>query len=81
MEKVFVSVPEAAHAMGLSVDYIYDLINDGKIPAQKFGRRKLIPIGWLHQQSHYVEPHTAHEKPSRHRAKRSFSRAAERAKT
>jgi len=37
------SVADAAHALGVSDDLIYDLIQQGVLPCLQFGRRKVIP--------------------------------------
>lgn len=39
----FVSVADAARALAVSDDLIYDLVDRGELPCTQFGRRKLIP--------------------------------------
>lgn len=43
MTPLFVSVPEAATALGVSDDLVYDLIERGDLPSTRLGRRKLVP--------------------------------------
>ncbi|MGH9166059.1 MAG: helix-turn-helix domain-containing protein [Acidimicrobiales bacterium] len=38
-----VSVAEAAEALGLSDDLVYELTERGDLPCLRFGRRKVIP--------------------------------------
>jgi excisionase family DNA binding protein len=38
-----VSVPEAAKMLGISRNFAYELIRQGKLPYVKFGKRILIP--------------------------------------
>lgn len=37
------SIAEAADALGLSDDLVYDLTERGELPCLRFGRRKVIP--------------------------------------
>lgn len=44
MEKrLCITVPEAAEMLGISRNFAYELVKQGKIPAIIFGKRKLIP--------------------------------------
>jgi excisionase family DNA binding protein len=43
MDKLIVSVPEAANLLGVSDDLVYELTERGDIPCIRLGRRKLIP--------------------------------------
>ncbi len=36
-------MPEAAAMLGLSRNFVYDLVKQGQLPVIKFGKRKLIP--------------------------------------
>lgn len=38
------SVAEAAHAIGISTAFAYQLVHRGELPHVKFGRRTLIPV-------------------------------------
>jgi excisionase family DNA binding protein len=42
------TVDEAAHLLGLSRGVVYQYVRDGVIPAQRVGRRWLIPRRRLH---------------------------------
>lgn len=42
-DRLVLSVAEAAEALGLSDDLVYDLTERGELPCLRFGRRKLIP--------------------------------------
>ncbi len=41
--RLVLSVSEAAHALGVSDDLIYQLTERGELPCLRFGRRKVIP--------------------------------------
>ncbi|WP_415927066.1 helix-turn-helix domain-containing protein [Mesorhizobium argentiipisi] len=41
-EKLAYSVPGAAEALSLSVDYVWKLVAMGELPSVKIGRRRLI---------------------------------------
>jgi len=42
-ERLVLSIAEAADALGLSDDLVYDLTERGDLPWLRFGRRKVIP--------------------------------------
>ena len=42
-ERLVLSVAEAAEALGLSDDLVYELTETGELPCLRFGRRKVIP--------------------------------------
>lgn len=42
-DRLVLSVSEAADALGVSDDLMYELTERGEIPCLRFGRRKLIP--------------------------------------
>ena len=41
--KLCYTVPEAAQMLGLSRNFVYDLVKQGQLPVVKFGKRLLIP--------------------------------------
>lgn len=43
MDKLIVSVPEAAELLGISDDLVYELTQRGDLPYIRLGRRKVIP--------------------------------------
>lgn len=43
MDRLIVSVSEAAGLLGVSTDLVYELTARGDIPCVRIGRRKLIP--------------------------------------
>jgi excisionase family DNA binding protein len=43
MDKLIVSVPEAAELLGVSDDLVYELTERGDLPCIRLGRRKVIP--------------------------------------
>jgi len=43
IERVAYSPNEAARALGLSLNHVYDLIRSGTIPSVRLGKRILIP--------------------------------------
>ncbi len=42
-DRLVLSVAEAAEALGVSDDLVYELTQRGELPCLRFGRRKLIP--------------------------------------
>ncbi|MEL7566409.1 MAG: helix-turn-helix domain-containing protein [Dehalobacterium sp.] len=42
VEKIAISVPEVAKALGISRNLAYCLIREGKLPALKLGERRLV---------------------------------------
>jgi len=42
-----VSVPDAARALGISRNSAYDSVQRGEIPAERYGRRIVVPTAWL----------------------------------
>jgi excisionase family DNA binding protein len=42
-ERLVLSVAEAAEALGVSDDLVYELTQRGELPCLRFGRRKVIP--------------------------------------
>jgi excisionase family DNA binding protein len=42
-DRLVLSVSEAADALGVSDDLVYELTERGELPCLRFGRRKLIP--------------------------------------
>ncbi|HEV2809906.1 MAG TPA: helix-turn-helix domain-containing protein [Acidimicrobiales bacterium] len=42
-ERLVLSVAEAAEALGVSEDLVYELTDRGELPCLRFGRRKVIP--------------------------------------
>ncbi len=42
-DRLVLSVAEAAEALGVSDDLVYELTERGDLPCLRFGRRKLIP--------------------------------------
>ncbi|MFU0505857.1 excisionase family DNA-binding protein [Pseudaminobacter sp. NGMCC 1.201702] len=47
IEKLAYSVPEAAYALSLSIDYVWKLVAMGTIPSVKVGKRRLVPAAAL----------------------------------
>ncbi len=43
VERLCLTVPEAAAMLGISRNFAYELVKQGKLPAIKFGKRLLIP--------------------------------------
>jgi excisionase family DNA binding protein len=43
IDRVTLSVPETAAALGVSDDLVYELIARGELPSIVLGRRKLVP--------------------------------------
>ena len=41
--RLCVTVPEAAEMMGISRNFAYQLVKEGKLPSLRFGKRILIP--------------------------------------
>jgi len=42
-KRLCITVPEAAEMLGISRNFAYDLVKQGKLPAIRFGKRLLIP--------------------------------------
>ena len=49
MDKLFLSVAQTAHVLGLGRTKIYELIRDGRLQAVKVGRRRLVKVDSLHE--------------------------------
>ena len=47
MEKLFVTVSEACHALAVGRSKFYELVGAGKIPVRKLGKRTLIAVADL----------------------------------
>lgn len=47
IEKLALSVPEAAEALGVSRAQAYIMINSGELPSIRVGRRRLVPLDKL----------------------------------
>ena len=45
--RLCVTVPEAAEMLGISRNFAYQLVREGKLPSIRFGKRILIPIAAL----------------------------------
>ncbi len=43
VERLCVTVPEAAAMLGISRNFAYQLVREGKLPSIRFGKRILIP--------------------------------------
>lgn len=43
MDRLCVTVPEAAAMLGISRNFAYELVKQGKLPVVRFGKRVLIP--------------------------------------
>ncbi len=43
VERLVVSIAEAAQALGVSDDLVYELTERGDLPCLRFGRRKVVP--------------------------------------
>ena len=46
-KRLCVTVPEAAAMLGISRNFAYQLVREGKLPSIRFGKRILIPIAAL----------------------------------
>ncbi len=42
-KRLCITVPEAAEMLGISRNFAYELVKQGKLPVIIFGKRKLIP--------------------------------------
>jgi excisionase family DNA binding protein len=42
-KRLCIAVPEAAEMLGISRNFAYELVKQGKLPAIRFGERLLIP--------------------------------------
>ena len=47
IEKLTLSVPEAAEALGVSRAQAYIMVNSGELPSIRVGRRRLVPLDKL----------------------------------
>lgn len=47
MNRVAVSIPEAAALLGIGKNTAYEAARRGEIPTLKIGRRLLVPMWWL----------------------------------
>lgn len=45
--RLCVTVPEAAKMLGISRNFAYQLVREGKLPSIRFGKRILIPLAAL----------------------------------
>ncbi len=43
-ERFVLSIAEAAQALGVSDDLVYELTERGELPCLRFGRRKVVPL-------------------------------------
>jgi len=43
VERLCLTVPEAAEMLGISRNFAYQLVKEGKLPVIKFGKKLLIP--------------------------------------
>ena len=43
IKRLCITVPEAAAMLGISRNFAYELVKQGKLPSVKFGKRLLIP--------------------------------------
>ena len=43
-KRLCITVPEAAEMLGISRNFAYELVKQGKLPVVKFGKRLLIPM-------------------------------------
>ena len=46
-EQLLISVPRAAQMLDISKSKLYELINDGTVPAIRIGKSIRIPLDWL----------------------------------
>ena len=51
-EKLLLTVPEAAEALGVSRSHLYSLIQQGRLPTIRLGCSVRIPKAWLER---YIE--------------------------
>jgi len=49
VERLTLSVTEAAEILGVSRSFMYQLVKENKIPSLKLGNRRLIPKGNLEE--------------------------------
>jgi len=47
LEQPCMTVPEAGRWLGLSKDSAYKAAQDGRIPTERFGRRRIVSTAWL----------------------------------
>lgn len=71
MERIALTIPDAAKALGIGLTNTYKLINEGKLERVKLGKRSLIPSQSLH---HFIDQLTAEH---RQRAEELSNLAAE----
>ena len=57
IDRLAVSIPEAAEAIGVCRAQGYKMVAEGELPSIHVGRRRLVPIEGLRQ---YVEKRTQH---------------------
>ncbi len=48
-ERLAYSVREAADALGVGLNHLYECIYAGEVPAKRLGRKWLIPAAWLRE--------------------------------
>lgn len=48
-EPLAVSVPEAAHLLGISERYAWKLVKTGDLPTSLIGGRRIVPVAALHR--------------------------------
>jgi excisionase family DNA binding protein len=55
MERLTLSVPEVARALGIGKDTAYQLVRDGRLPSVRIGSRTRVPVHelttWLHDEA------------------------------
>ena len=54
-KRLCITVPEAAEMLGISRNFAYDLVKQGKLPVIRFGKRLLIPRVALEKKLEEVE--------------------------
>ena len=47
LAKPTATVPNVARALGIGRNQAYEAVKDGKIPAERYGRRIIVPTAWL----------------------------------
>lgn len=48
-ERLVIRVSDAARMLSISKSKLYELINEGTVPAIRVGQSLRIPVGWLHK--------------------------------
>lgn len=43
-DRMVLSIAEAANALGLSDDLVYEMTKRGELPCLQFGRRRVVPL-------------------------------------